>query len=66
MIMTFQKPDGTRTERKEDTLRFLLDQLTPEDKPQDDTDHHKEVRRQVEQTINTPNDEEFTQETLEG
>ena len=36
----------------EDTLRFLLDQLTPEDNPQNDTDHHKEARRQVE-PINT-------------
>jgi len=55
-MMTLQNPDGTRTERMEDTLRFLLDQPTPEDNPQDDTDHHKEVRRQVEQPINTLND----------
>ena len=64
MITTLQKPDGTRTERMEDTLRFLLDQLTPEDSPQFDTDHHKEVRRQVEQPINTPNDKDFTQEEV--
>ena len=64
MITTLQKPDGTRTERMEDTLIFLLDQLTPEDNPQDDTDHHKELRRQVEQPINTPNDKGFTQEEV--
>jgi hypothetical protein len=64
MIMTLQKPEGIRTERMEDTLRFLLDQLNPEDNPQDDTDHYKEVKRQVEQPINIPNDKEFTQEEV--
>jgi hypothetical protein len=33
MIMALQKPDGTKTENTEETLKLLLDQLTPEDNP---------------------------------
>ena len=34
--------------------------MIPEDNPQDDTDNHKEIRRQTEQPIDTA-DKEFTQ-----
>jgi hypothetical protein len=29
----------------------MAEQLIPEDNPQDDTDHHKNIRRLTEQTI---------------
>jgi hypothetical protein len=35
-ITTLQKPDGTKTENTEETLRFILHQFTPDDNPQDD------------------------------
>jgi hypothetical protein len=60
--MTLQKPDGTKTENTEETLKLLLDQLTPEDNPQDDTHYHKCIRKQTEQPLHTMNDKEFTQE----
>jgi ribonuclease HI len=63
-ITTLQKPDGTNTESTEETLRFILHQLTPDDNPQDDTYHHITVRKQTEQPLNTPNDKEFTQEEV--
>jgi hypothetical protein len=63
-ITTLQKPDRTRTESMEETMGFLLDQLTPDDSPQDDTYHHKSVRKRAEQPINTRNDKEFTQEEV--
>ena len=59
--MTVQKPDRTKTKSMEETLRLTLDQLTPEDNPQDDTDYHKSVRRRADQPINTINDKAFTQ-----
>jgi hypothetical protein len=34
-----------------DTLVYMAEQLIPEDNPQDDTDHHKNIRRLTEQTI---------------
>ena len=64
MIMTMQKPDGSKTESTEETLRLILHQLTPEDNPQEDTHHHIQVREQTEQPLNTPNDIEFTREEV--
>ena len=46
-LMTLQKPDGTKTESMEETLRFILHQLTPDDNPQEDTHHHITVREQT-------------------
>ena len=62
--MTLQKPDGTKTESTEETLRLILHQLTPEDNPQEDTHHHITVREHTE-PLNTPNDKEFTMEEVE-
>jgi len=59
--MTVQKPDRTKTKSTEETLRLTLDQLTPEDNLQDDTDYNKSVRRQADQSINMINDKEFMQ-----
>jgi hypothetical protein len=64
MIMTLQNPDGTKTENTEETLKLLLDQLTPEDNPQDDTHHHKSVMKQAEQPLHTLNHKEFTKEEV--
>ena len=63
-ITTLQKPDGTKTESSEETLRFILNQLTPDDIPQEDASHHITVREQAERPINTPNDKEFTMEEV--
>jgi hypothetical protein len=63
-ITTLQKPDGTKTESTEETLRFILHELTPDDNPQDDTYNHITVRKQTEQILTTPNDKVFTQEEV--
>ena len=62
--MTMLKPDGSKTESTEETLRLILHQLTPEDNPQEDTHHHIQVREQTEQPLNTPDDIEFTREEV--
>jgi hypothetical protein len=64
IITTLQKPDGVDTESTEETLQLILDQLSPEDNPQDDTNRHKQGRKQTEQSLNTLNDTEFTQEEV--
>ena len=43
------KPGRNQTESIEGTLRFILEQLIPDDKSQDDTDHHKRVRKRAKQ-----------------
>jgi len=47
-----------------ETPRFMLEQLIPEDNVQDDTDHHKNVRKLTEQPIETTDDKEFTKDEV--
>ena len=42
----------------------MAEQLIPEDNPQDDTDHHKNIRRLTEQPIETIDDTDFSQDEL--
>jgi hypothetical protein len=69
-LTTLQKPDGSRTENIKETMEFMIEQLIPEDKARDDTDHHTSVRRLTEQPIETTDDTDFTQDevrqTIEG
>ena len=44
-LTTLQKPDGSKTANMTETLKFMLEQLIPEDNAQDYTDRHKNVRR---------------------
>jgi hypothetical protein len=39
----------------------MAEHLIPEDNPQDDTGHHKNIRRLTEQPIETINDRDFSQ-----
>jgi len=48
------KPDDQTIIDMTETLALMLDQLIPEDNPQDDTDYHRVMRRLTEQTIDTP------------
>ena len=47
-----------------DTLVYMVEQLIPEDNPQDDTDHHKNTRRLTEQPIETIDDRNFSQDEI--
>ena len=63
-IEMLQKPDGSKTENMEETLKLMLDLMIPEDHPQDDTEHHKALRKQAERPINTTGYKEFTKEEV--
>jgi hypothetical protein len=63
-MTTLQKPDGTTTADMTETLIFMMEQLIPEDNIQDDTDYHRAIRRIVQQPIDTPDDNEFTQDEV--
>jgi hypothetical protein len=56
---TLRKPDGTMTKNIRDTLNTMLDHIIPEDE-EEETIHHKSIRKMVEEPINTGNDTEFT------
>jgi hypothetical protein len=40
-----QKPDGSKTANIIESLKLMMEQLIPEDNPQDDTDHHRKIRK---------------------
>lgn len=43
-LTTLEKSDGTMTQNLTETMNFMLENFTPEDKKEEDTDHHKSVR----------------------
>jgi hypothetical protein len=58
-----QKPDGSKTANMIETLKFMIEQLIPEDNAQDDTEHHMNFRRLLTEPIETT-DREFTQDEV--
>jgi hypothetical protein len=42
----------------------MAEQIIPEDNPQVDTNHHKNIRRLTKQPIETSNDRDFSQEEV--
>jgi len=63
-LTTLKKPDGSKTRNMIDTLVYMAEQLIPEDNPQDDTDHHKNIRRLTEQPIDTIHGRDFSQDEV--
>ena len=63
-LTTLKKPDGSKTANMIDTLVYMAEQLIPEDNPQDDTDHHKNIIRLTEQPIETFDDRHFSQDEV--
>jgi hypothetical protein len=63
-LTALKKPDGSKTVNMIDTVLYMAEQLIPEDNPQDDTDHQKNITRQTEQPIETIDDRDFSQDEV--
>lgn len=63
-ITTLRKSDGTFTTDTKDTLRLMLNYFTPEDNARNDTEYHKKVRAQTQESNNTADDKDFTVEEI--
>jgi hypothetical protein len=63
-LTTLEKPDGSKTANIKETMKFMIEQLIPEDSAQDDTEHHINIRRLTEQPIETTDDRGFTQDEV--
>jgi hypothetical protein len=63
-MTTLQKLDGSKTANIIETMKIMIEQLIPEDNAQDDTEHHMNIRRLIEQPIETTDDREFTQDEI--
>ena len=58
-MTTLRKPDGSETSSIQETMKVMLDHLFTED-----TLHHKNIRRTIEETICTSDDLEFSREEI--
>jgi hypothetical protein len=61
---TLQKPGGSKTKNIMETLEYIAEYLIPEDNPQDDTEYHKHIRRQMEHPQKTNDDRDFNQDEV--
>jgi hypothetical protein len=59
-ITSLRKPDGTPTTDMKKTVKLMLEYFTPEDKEHDDSELHKQLRAQSQETVKLPDDREFT------
>jgi len=59
-MTTLQRPDGSITSELNETVQVMIDFLIPEDEQFDDTDYHKRIRAQTEESILTADDRDCT------
>jgi len=61
-IMTTQrKLDGTKTSSILETMNLMLDHLITEDREEEETYHYKNIRKMIEEPIQTSDNTKFTQ-----
>jgi len=63
VMTTLRKPDGSETSSIQETMNVMLDHLSTENTEQD-TLHHKNIRRTIEETILTGDDLVFSREEI--
>ena len=63
IMTTLRKPDGSETTSIQETMNALLDYLYTEDR-EEETLYHKTLRKNLEELINTSDDEEFSREEI--
>jgi hypothetical protein len=61
---TLRKTNGLHTEDLRETIQCIPEYLTPKDEEAEDTDHHKRVRKLVEEPMVTEDDRDFTKEEI--
>jgi hypothetical protein len=63
-ITTLRKPDGSLRADIKETINLMLEYFTSEDNAHDVDDYHKQIRVQSQETVNSPDDREFTIEEI--
>jgi hypothetical protein len=58
-MTNLQKSDGSLTSDLNETLKVMIDHLTPNDERSDDTDHHKRIRNLATEPIQTADDRDY-------
>ena len=65
IMTTLRKPDGSETSSIQETMNIMLDHLFTED-TEEDTLHHKNIRKNSEEPICTGGDLEFSREEIKN
>jgi len=61
IMTTLRKPDGTETSSILETMNIMLDHLIIDDREEEETYYHKNIRKIIEEPIQTCDDLEFSQ-----
>ena len=59
-MTTLQKPDSSLTSDLNETMKVMIEHLTPNDEQSDDTDHHKRIGTLSTEPIQTADDRDYT------
>jgi len=62
-MTTLRKPDGSETTSIQDTVKVMLEYLFAEDR-EEETLHHKNIRKYIEEPLNTRDDVVFLREEI--
>ena len=60
-MTTLRKQDGSESANILDTMKTMVNHLIPEDIEEEESYNHKQIRKMVEEPIDTRDDTEFTQ-----
>ena len=63
-LSTLQTQNGTYTSDIVSTMEHMMDYFIPEDSVSSDNAHHKRIIHEIEDPLDTPDDEEFTKEEI--
>jgi hypothetical protein len=63
-LTTLKTRDGTYTTDIVSTMEHMMDYFIPEDSESSDSAHHKCIRHEIEEPLDTPDDVEFTKEEI--
>jgi len=64
IMNTLRKLDGTETSSILETMKIMLDHLITDDREEEETYYHKNIRKMIEEPIQTCDDSEFTQREI--
>ena len=64
IMSTLQKTNGSHTSDLRETIQCILENLIPIDDKAEETDHHKQIRKFIEEPMGTEDDREFTSEEI--
>ena len=62
-MSTLQKTNGTHTDGLLETLQCVLEYLAPKDDKSEETEYHKQIRRLIEELMDTE-EKDFTEEEI--